>query len=165
MKLQGLDEKDNRIVDLLVENARLTYSELGERVGLSRVAAKNRVLVLEERGVIKGYHASIDPLVLPEMQTYITFIQTEPGSYDTICDRLQQEKIVAVLCQTSGDCCLHAICVAESIEEIRRFAKRMRTENAGLLRFTAYAVLDIAKGELLPGILKEHADETTTNGG
>ena len=127
MRLQGLDEKDNRIVELLMENARLTYSELGEKVGLSRVAAKNRVLALEERGVIKGYHASVDPLVLPEMQTYIAFIQTEPGAYDAITERLKQEKTIAMLCQTSGDCCLQGICVAESIEEIRAFAKRVRT--------------------------------------
>ena len=36
--LKNLDEKDNQIIALLLENARLTYSEIGEQIGLSRVA-------------------------------------------------------------------------------------------------------------------------------
>lgn len=159
MKLNGLDEKDNQIVNLLLENARMSYSDIGGKVGLTRVAVKNRVRALEEKGVIKGYHAAIDPLVVPEMQTYITFVQTEPGAYDAISEKLRQEKAVVMLCQTSGDCCLHAVCVAETIQEMRAFAKRMRTENPGLLKFAAYTVFDILKGDLLPNVEKEHANE------
>ena len=107
MKLNGLDEKDNQIVNLLLENARMSYSDIGDMVGLTRVAVKNRIKALEEKGVIKGYHAAIDPLVVPEMQTYITFVQTEPGAYDAISEKLREEKSVVILCQTSGDCCLH----------------------------------------------------------
>ena len=46
MNINGLDEKDNQIVNLLIKNARLTYSEIGEQIGLTRVAVKNRVKVL-----------------------------------------------------------------------------------------------------------------------
>ena len=159
MKLNGLDEKDNQIVNLLLENARMSYSDIGDVVGLTRVAVKNRIKALEERGVIKGYHAAIDPLVVPEMQTYITFVQTEPGAYDAISEKLRKEKSVVILCQTSGDCCLHAVCVAETIQEMRAFARRMRTENPGLLKFAAYTVFDILKGDLLPNMEKEHANE------
>ena len=52
MYLSGLDELDRKILDLLTQNARYTYSELGERLGLSRVAIKNRMDALEARGVI-----------------------------------------------------------------------------------------------------------------
>ena len=159
MKLNGLDEKDNLIVNLLLKNARMSYSDIGDAVGLTRVAAKNRVKTLEEKGVIKGYHAAVDPLAVPEMQTYIAFIQTEPGAYDDISAKLRDEKPVVILCQTSGDSCLHAVCVAETIHEMREFAKRIRTENPGLLRFAAYAVLDIIKGDLFPNMEKEHANE------
>ena len=159
MKLNGLDEKDNQIANLLIENARMSYSDIGDVVGLTRVAVKNRIKALEEKGVIKGYHAAIDPLVVPEMQTYITFVQTEPGAYDAISEKLRDEKSVVILCQTSGDCCLHAVCVAETIQEMRAFARRMRTENPGLLKFAAYTVFDILKGDLLPNMEKEHVNE------
>ena len=51
--LSGLDDTDRRIVELLIRNARMSYSDLGEAVGLSRVAVKARIRALEERGVIK----------------------------------------------------------------------------------------------------------------
>ena len=159
MKLNGLDEKDNQIVSLLMKNARMSYSDIGDAVGLTRVAVKNRIKALEEKGVIKGYHAAIDPLVVPEMQTYITHVKTEPGAYDAISEKLKNEKEVVVLCQTSGECCLHAVCVAETIQDMRDFAKRVRTENPGLLKFAAYTVFDILKGDLLPSVEKEHVNE------
>ena len=48
MFLDGLNELDQKILSLLIENARLSYSEIGERVGLSRVAVKARIQGMEE---------------------------------------------------------------------------------------------------------------------
>ena len=61
MFLEGLDALDQQIVSLLIENARLSYSDIGERVGLSRVAVKSRIQALEQRGVIEEYTTIINP--------------------------------------------------------------------------------------------------------
>ena len=55
-----LDETGWRILQALQENARLSFSELGLRVGLSSPAVAERVRKLEDAGIIKGYHAEID---------------------------------------------------------------------------------------------------------
>ena len=49
MYLNGLEELDRGILALLIENARYTYSEIGEKLGVSRVAIKNHIDALEER--------------------------------------------------------------------------------------------------------------------
>jgi Lrp/AsnC family transcriptional regulator, leucine-responsive regulatory protein len=49
-----------KILESLQENARQTFTELGRKVGLSTPAVAERVRKLEEAGVIKGYHASVD---------------------------------------------------------------------------------------------------------
>ena len=49
------------IVELLQEDARLSLSEVGRRVGLSTPAVTERVRKLEEAGIITGYHASVSP--------------------------------------------------------------------------------------------------------
>ena len=47
MYIEGLDELDNRIIDVVKNNARLTYSEIGEKVGVSRVSVRKRMEELE----------------------------------------------------------------------------------------------------------------------
>jgi Lrp/AsnC family transcriptional regulator, leucine-responsive regulatory protein len=49
-----------KIIESLQRNARVTFAELGRKVGLSTPAVAERVHRLEEAGVITGYHAGID---------------------------------------------------------------------------------------------------------
>lgn len=55
-----LDDVDRAILGILESNARSTFAEIGERVGLSAPAAKRRVDRLEHTGVIVGYRAVVD---------------------------------------------------------------------------------------------------------
>ena len=150
MHINGLDEIDNRIINLLIADARLTYSEIGEKVGISRVAVKKRVAALEEQGIIKGYHADINPMEAPKMMTFVAVIKTRADSYDLISDALEQESCVVTLCKMSGDNILHAICVADSMAEMNNFAWRVRNKYEGLLSFSAQMVWEIKKGSVLP---------------
>jgi len=59
MHIEGLDETDNRILDVIEKNARLTYKEIGDRVGISRVSVKARMQAMEEKGIIRGYETVI----------------------------------------------------------------------------------------------------------
>lgn len=43
MYLDGLDKLDQKIIQLLIENARISYSDIGEEIGISRVAVKARI--------------------------------------------------------------------------------------------------------------------------
>ena len=43
MEITGLDQTDNQIIELLRDDARLSYSEIGKIVGLSRVTVKRRM--------------------------------------------------------------------------------------------------------------------------
>ena len=53
-----------KILENLQQNARLSFAELGRKVGLSTPAVAERVRRLEETGVITGYHATVDPAKL-----------------------------------------------------------------------------------------------------
>ncbi|MEU0536704.1 Lrp/AsnC family transcriptional regulator [Amycolatopsis tolypomycina] len=58
--MDHLDDVDWRLLELLQQDGRLSFSELGRRISLSGSAVTERVRRLEERGVITGYAASID---------------------------------------------------------------------------------------------------------
>ena len=55
-----LDETGWRLLRELQEDARLSFAELGRRVGLSTPAVAERVRNLETAGIVKGYRAEID---------------------------------------------------------------------------------------------------------
>ena len=148
MKIKGIDEIDNRIIELLSYDGRMSYSEIGERLSLSRTAVKNRITALEKSGVIKGYTVVVDSHKASGTMTYITTIETEPSAYDDVAEMLKDEECVETLCQVSGECTLHAVCVVESTDEMRAFAKRMRNHNPGLKRFYAYGVWEVMKGSV-----------------
>jgi Lrp/AsnC family transcriptional regulator, leucine-responsive regulatory protein len=55
-----LDETGWHLLHELQQNARLSYTELGQRVGLSLPAVAERVRKMEEAGIITGYHAEVN---------------------------------------------------------------------------------------------------------
>lgn len=56
-----MDATDRKLVDALRANGRLSWAELGRLVGMSGPSVQERVRRLEDRGLIRGYHAVVDP--------------------------------------------------------------------------------------------------------
>lgn len=59
-----LDEVDRRLVTELSADARLPNNALAARVGIAPSTCLGRVRALRERGVLRGYHADVDPAAL-----------------------------------------------------------------------------------------------------
>lgn len=57
---KAIDETDLNILKFLSENAKLSFAELGEKVGLTAPAVHGRVKKLEASGIIKNYTISLD---------------------------------------------------------------------------------------------------------
>jgi DNA-binding Lrp family transcriptional regulator len=58
-----MDNLDHRIIDLLRQNGRAGYGDIGGTVGLSASAVKRRVDRLVADGVIRGFTIQVDPAV------------------------------------------------------------------------------------------------------
>ena len=56
-----IDEQDRTILARLTEDARVSWAELAQELGLSAPAVAERVKRLKQRGVIRGFHAVLDP--------------------------------------------------------------------------------------------------------
>ena len=59
-----IDEIGRKLLEELQKDARLSYAELGRRIGLSPSATAERLRHFEEAGIIRGYHVDIDPSAL-----------------------------------------------------------------------------------------------------
>jgi Lrp/AsnC family transcriptional regulator, leucine-responsive regulatory protein len=72
-----LDEIDLRILELLKSDARVANAAIARDVGLAASAVFQRIRKLEESGVIRGYHAHLDPGALG--QGLLAFIRVQTG--------------------------------------------------------------------------------------
>jgi Lrp/AsnC family leucine-responsive transcriptional regulator len=78
-----IDVIDHTILDQLRSNARLSWRELGDRVGLGPTSTADRVRRLEQLGVLRGYHAEVDLSVLGMGLRAITELRLTPeASYE-----------------------------------------------------------------------------------
>lgn len=85
-----MESLDRRIVELLAEDGRLSFTDLGKQTGLSTSAVHQRVRRLEERGVVRGYRARVDyaeaGLALTALISVTPF---DPAAPDDVPERLQ----------------------------------------------------------------------------
>ena len=56
-----IDDIDKHIVNIVQQDGRISNAEIARQVGLAASAVLERIRKLEERGVIRGYFASVDP--------------------------------------------------------------------------------------------------------
>jgi DNA-binding Lrp family transcriptional regulator len=73
----SLDAMDLRILAELQADGRITNVELAQRVGLSAPPCLRRVRRLEEAGVLRGYHAEVDPGALGFEVTFFAIVGLE----------------------------------------------------------------------------------------
>ena len=150
MYIKGIDEIDNQIVNLLLDDGRMSYSDIADRIGLSRTAIKTRVASLEKNGIIKGFKAIIDPHSVPEMMTFVVNIETKAEDFEE-CKRIFIEaKETVTIVQTTGNCHLVAICLSPDIKTMRSFVNNIYKNVQGILSINTHTVLDVGKGSILP---------------
>jgi Lrp/AsnC family leucine-responsive transcriptional regulator len=101
-------------------------AELGRRVALSPPAVAERVQRLEQRGVIRGYRADIDPRALGLALTAIIRVRPSPGQLYNVAGLAQETPEVVDCVRVTGEDCYfvtaHLRDVTHLEEVIDRFA-------------------------------------------
>ena len=120
-----LDETGWHILQALQENARLSFSELGQRVGLSSPAVAERVRRMEDAGIIKGYRAEINTAKVGYPITTIIRMNT-PGERCTRFNSFAQEMPEVLECyRVTGSDSLIMKVMASSVEHLEAIIDRL----------------------------------------
>ena len=99
-----VDDLDRAIVRALASDGRMSYTDLGKLTGLSTSAVHHRVRRLEERGVLLGYRAVVDPglLGLP-LTAFISLTPLDQAAPDDVPDRLRDLDEVEAIHAVAGE--------------------------------------------------------------
>ena len=123
--LEGLHALDRKIVRLLIKNARISYSDIGQEVGISRVAVKARIQALEQRGIIEEYTTIINPQKISGAVSCYFEIETQPDTLAEVTEILKQNETITQVYRVTGKNKLHVHAVAASGEEMEKLIQEV----------------------------------------
>lgn len=123
-----LDEKDARILEVLQKDGRTSNVELARAVELTPSATLERVRKLEERGIIKGYTAVVDPPALDLGLLAFVFMRVDDrddplGRAESTAEALSALPSVLELHHLAGEDCFLVKVRARDTDDLYRILK------------------------------------------
>ncbi|MEO3776815.1 Lrp/AsnC family transcriptional regulator [Micromonospora sp. B11E3] len=125
-----IDAVDQRIIALLVADARASYADIGSRVSLSAPAVKRRVDRLRATGVIRGFTAVVDPAAVGwTTEAFVELFcagRTTPAQIG-VAARRHPEVVGAYTVSGEADALVHLR--AADIAHLEQSLERLRAES------------------------------------
>lgn len=140
---RALDDVDRGLLAALSTDGRQTTRALARAVGLSDASVHERVRRLERDGVVRGYHAEVDPDAVGAGLAAVVAVRFGPGVLDRVgIDRaLRAEPCVLEAHQVAGDDCylvkVRVGCAAEladALDRVRSLPSVLDTRTTVVLR-------------------------------
>lgn len=156
-----MDETNKDILRLLSHDGRMSFTEIGEQLGISRVAVMKRVKKLEEEGIIHGYKAIIhqDDTIKMLLEIYAV-----DDNYEDILEYLNRTGYITEIYIMTGDNHIHATAVAPDVSELKYLTKMVRKKFAAKIRrIEAHGVKEIIK-DILGGVDYDRAGRERNKG-
>lgn len=156
-----IDLIDTQILNIMQENARTSNAEIARQVGLAPSAVFERIRKLEERRIIRGYRADIDPKVLGLAQLAFTFVRSNdrPGGVET-GEKLAEIPEILEVHHVAGEDCFLVKARARDAEALGRLLRERLGAIATIASTRTTIVLETVKETAtLPLPLTETASE------
>ncbi len=126
VKSKNIDSIDEKILESLYRNSRLSMTELGEVVNLSSQAVKNRLERLSEIGVVKKYTLNINCPVYGYKVHAIITLQIKPGCQNLLSSFLKKGHYHYQHCyQITGKQSYYIDCYYKDQAELQEFLDRI----------------------------------------
>lgn len=144
----NLDEIDKMIIEELIEDSRISYSDIAEKVHLSRVSVRERVLKLKESGVIDRFTIFVSSKDIGLKTSVFFDVETAPKKIDTVGRALAKYDEITIVYQNTGATSLHVHAMLESIEDISRFMHEKLYPIDGIINVNSHLLLKRYKSVL-----------------
>jgi len=120
-----LDTLDKRILEILVDDARISLKDLAKQVGLSSPSVSERLRRLEERGVIRAFTIDIDPEAIGYKFQAIVRIRPLPGRFPAVEELIKEIPEFSECDKVTGEDCLVGRLNLLSIEQLDQILDRI----------------------------------------
>ncbi|MBV9181394.1 MAG: Lrp/AsnC family transcriptional regulator [Acidobacteria bacterium] len=126
MNNKGLlaDRKNIMLLRLLEKNPRTPISHLARRIGMSNPAVKERLVRLEETGILAGYRMELNPKELGYHVTAFVRIRPLPGHLNKVAELAQTVPEVTECHRITGEDCFILKVFLKEISNLDRVLDR-----------------------------------------
>ena len=136
-----MDANDKKILELLTNNGRISYVDIGKELGLSRVAVRERVNKLIEDEVIEQFTVVINSSKVGKEVSAFFDIDCEPSSLVKVAEALADNPSVASCYQMTGPSTLHTHVLVDNFEALERFINEELYSLEGITRVESNILL------------------------
>ena len=144
------DAIDRRILDELQQNGRLPIVELAKRVFLTKTPCSERVRRLEKAGVIRGYHAEVDPAQVGFNHVtvvQITLAQTSDNSLERFNDAVNDIPEIESCLMIAGSFDYMLKVRTRDITHFRELLGEWISKLPGVMQTHSFAVMETVKDD------------------
>ncbi|NKI68607.1 winged helix-turn-helix transcriptional regulator [Collimonas pratensis] len=120
-----INNMDQRILEILQGDARISLKDLAAQVGLSSPSVSERLQRLEERGVIRAFTIDIDPQALGYQLQAIVRIRPLPGKLQAVQKLIEQTPEFCECDKVTGEDCFIARLFVRSIAQLDQIIDRI----------------------------------------
>ncbi len=150
-----LDAMDRKILGVLVEDAMMSYADLGARVGLSPPAAHERVKRLRRSGAIRRVAALIDPRTVGKTLLAFVHVDTTGWGKTQALMAIEEHPEVEEIHSVTGDTCMLLKVRTDSTHALEGLLARLY-DTPGVKGTRSYVVLStLVERPVQPGITRE----------
>jgi Lrp/AsnC family transcriptional regulator for asnA, asnC and gidA len=116
----NLDKLDLQIIQYMVDNANVSYAELGKKFFVSGGTIHVRIKKLQDAGIVKGTQFNVDLRKMGyDVIAFIGIYLEKSSMYDNVAKELQKIKEIVRLNYTTGNYSMFAEIVCKDIEQLR----------------------------------------------
>jgi len=141
-----LDDIDKKLINILQENADLTYAELGRKLGISPSTVYMRVRRLKERGIIKRVVAEVAPEILGYNLRSLIFLAVDIKKYNNIVKELLKMPQIKVIYDITGEWSFALEVLVKDHKELSELLDKVGTID-GVQHTSTAVVLRVIKEE------------------
>lgn len=131
----NMDNKDKKIVAGLERDGRISFSLLGEHVGISKTPCWNRVKSLQEQGIITGYSALIDPSKIGLKIRALVHVVVDFDQYKAFEKGINQHKSVRSCHAVTGEFDYVLEVLAKDVDHFDQLLRGELSRLPGVMRF------------------------------
>ncbi len=115
-----LDATDRAIIDLLLDDCRISLRTIAVQVNLSAPSVRDRILRLEDVGIIEGFSIRVNARALGFALEAVLRVEPLPGKLRSVEKLLQDMPEIVDCCVVTGEDCFVARLVLRDVGELDR---------------------------------------------